>query len=218
MKYVSILVLCIGAILIYFFFQEHINNFLKLTSKYIKTNIYIAILILILFSLLDTTIGIIGPSGAALFVASSYYPQHFILLSFVSYLGVFIGSSMMYFLARYFKHILKLNTKTKLWCYFKKNSEISVLIFSATAASNVISVLSGVSKMNYFRFVLMTFVGRLIITYFIMTNLLRLIPIFWKNPTWELGLGITLLTLILILILFVIYKWTRKVHSHENSC
>lgn len=217
-KIIQILLIIAFLAIIYFFFKEHIDNFVKQISKFIKANFYSALIVLVIFSLLDTTVGIIGPSGAALFIAANYYPNSFLLLSLVSYIGVFLGTTIMYLIARYSSKMLKINTHTKLWCYFKKNAELSVMIFSATAASNVISVLSGVSKMNYWRFIFMTFIGRFVVTYILATNLLRLIPIFIKNPSINLGLIIMLLIVVLSTLFIIIYKWTRKVHKDENNC
>lgn len=70
-------------------------------NKVIKNNFMLGLGVLFTFSLLDTTIGIVGPSGSALLVASLYYPKHFFILALVSYLGVFVGSTAMYVIARF---------------------------------------------------------------------------------------------------------------------
>lgn len=208
-------------VITYFYFQKYINEFLSNLNILLKKHIYIAFIILFVFSLLDTTIGIVGPSGSALFVASAYYKDHFIWLALISYLGVFVGTSIMYYIAYYFSkkhkfHNIKHKFK-KIWNIYHNNAEISVVIFSATAATNIISLLSGMTKMKYIHFVIMTFIGRFVISYLVATNLLRYFWIFIKQPNLITGLIVVCLLTLLLLIIAFVYIWEKRVHKNENN-
>lgn len=215
-NYIIAAVVVIVLAVVYLKFQDSINVVLKGMYSLIKHNIYIALGILFLFSFLDSSIGLIGPSGSALFVAALYYDNYF-LLSSVSYLGFLSGSTIMYLLGRYFQKHIKKFQSGKIHDYYVKNQELSVVVFSATAAANVVSVLSGYNKMNFLRFVIMTFIGRFVVAYYVGTNLLRLLNLYRKTGDVFTLIWIILLLIVCIIIYVVIYLWKRKYKDESNS-
>lgn len=216
MKIIALLLLVVFVGIVYFFFQDRINGLIKALNSLIKQHFKFAIVVVFVISLLDSSIGLIGPGGSALYIASLYYPHSFILLAMVSFLGFFAGVTIMYFLGKYFSKYMYSFKKSKVIKFFEKNSDFAVLFFSSTAAANVVSVIAGLSKMKFWKFASICFVGRFIITYCIGTNIFRLWSLYIKNNdifTLIFAIALTIVCIVIYGVMFIIHKRMEKNES-----